>query len=195
VSADERIGERDQRRLLVLARQALEARVRRQLPDTPDGGGALDWQRGAFVTIHCRGDLRGCLGRIEPDAPLAATVAHLAAIVADSDPRFEPVSPEELQDIALEISVLTPEHEIHSIEELEIGRHGLIVEQGARRGLLLPQVALEQQWDRETFASHTCLKAALPADAWRHGARLLVFEAQIFAESSHTSDVTSPKPQ
>jgi uncharacterized protein (TIGR00296 family) len=102
--------------------------------------------------------------------------------VADSDPRFNPVSPAELGDIELEISVLTPEREIDAIEEIEIGRHGLIVEQRGRRGLMLPQVAVEHNWDRETFVAHTCLKAGLPADAWRHGARVLVFEAQVFAE-------------
>jgi len=172
----------DQQRLLALARQALEARVRRQPPPRAERGGALEWPRGAFVTIHCRGDLRGCLGRIEADAPLADTVAHLAASVSDSDPRFEPVSALELDAIDLEISVLTPEREIHSIAEIEIGRHGLIVEQGARRGLLLPQVAIEHGWDAQTFVSHTCLKAALPADAWRQNARILIFEAQVFGE-------------
>lgn len=178
------LNEPDQQRLLALARRALEARVRRQPPPRPERGGALDWTRGAFVTIHEHGDLRGCLGRIETEIPLGETIAHLAASVADSDPRFEPVSPRELHDIDVEISVLSPEQEIQSIDEIEIGRHGLIVEQGPRRGLLLPQVATEQHWDRHTFVSHTCLKAALPADAWRHGARILIFEAQVFGEHS-----------
>ena len=178
------IDEQDQRRLLALARRALEARVRREPPHRLELGGALDWPRGAFVTIHRRGDLRGCLGRLEVDAPLGETVAHLAASVSDSDPRFAPVSPFELPDIDLEISVLTLEREIQSIDEIVVGRHGLIVEQGACRGLLLPQVATEQRWDRETFVCHTCLKAALPADAWRRGARMLVFEAQVFGELS-----------
>ena len=176
------IAPEDQQRLLALARRALEARVRRQPPPDAGRGGALEWPRGAFVTIHCRGDLRGCLGRIETDAPLADTIAHLAASVSDSDPRFEPVSALELGAIDLEISVLTPEREIQSIAEIEIGRHGLIVEQGARRGLLLPQVATEYGWDAQTFLSHTCLKATLPADAWRQGARILIFEAQVFGE-------------
>jgi AmmeMemoRadiSam system protein A len=102
--------------------------------------------------------------------------------VADSDPRFEPVSPPELDEIEIEISVLTPEREVRSITEIELGRHGLIVEQGRRRGLLLPQVATEQGWDRETFVAHTCQKATLTSDAWMHGARLFVFEAQVFGE-------------
>jgi AmmeMemoRadiSam system protein A len=176
------LSEHDQQRLLALARRALETRVRRQPPPLPERGGALESPRGAFVTVHCRGDLRGCLGRIETDAPLADTVAHLAASVSDSDPRFDPVSALELNQIDLEISVLTPEREITSIADIEIGRHGLIVEQDARRGLLLPQVATEYGWDAETFVSHTCLKAGLPSDAWRHGARILIFEAQVFGE-------------
>jgi AmmeMemoRadiSam system protein A len=172
----------DQGRLLTLARLAFEARVRREGPPPLDETGALALVRGAFVTIHCRGELRGCLGRIETNAPLGETVVNLAADVADSDPRFAPVEPVELNDIVIEISVLTPEREVRSIAEIEVGRHGLIVEKGRRRGLLLPQVPVEQRWDRETFVSHTCRKATLSPDAWQHGARLFVFEAQVFGE-------------
>ena len=174
----------DRHRLLRLARQTLEARVRKSEAPAVEHGGALDWPCGAFVTIHCRGDLRGCLGRGDVDAPLADTVAHLAAVVSDSDPRFSPVSAGELPDISLEISVLTPEQEVRSIDEIEIGRHGLIIEQGHRRGLLLPQVATEHGWSREVFLEHTCRKASLAPDAWRHGARILIFEAQVFGESA-----------
>lgn len=172
----------DQRRLLRLARQALEARVRKAAPPPVEHGGALDWPCGAFVTIHHRGELRGCLGRIEVDAPLADAIAYLAAVVSDSDSRFDPVSARELTDIALEISVLTPEEEVQSIDQIEVGRHGLIIEQGPRRGLLLPQVATEHGWDRETFLEQTCRKASLPPDAWRRGAKILTFEALVFRE-------------
>jgi uncharacterized protein len=151
------IGPDDRRRLLALARQTLEARVRRMpLPAPPDGG-VFDLPCGAFVSIHKNGALRGCLGRLEPQ-PLSGN------------------------DIALEISVLTPERESRSIDEIEVGRLGLIVEQGYRRGLLLPQVPIEHHWDRATFLEHTCLKAGLPRNAWQHGARLLVFEAEVFGE-------------
>jgi len=178
----ETIGREDQQRLLTLARRAFEARVRRLPPPPAEYGRELDRPCGAFVTIHFRGELRGCLGRIDTHDPLADTVVHLAGAVADSDPRFEPVSPAELDEIEIEISVLTPEREVRSITEIELGRHGLIVEQGRRRGLLLPQVATEQGWDRETFVAHTCQKAMLASDAWLHGARLFVFEAQVFGE-------------
>jgi len=171
-----------QRELLGIARAALEARVRRTAAANAAVADAGLPRRGAFVTIFCRGELRGCLGRVTTDMALPTLVSHLAREVADSDPRFDPVRPGELDDVSLEISVLTPEREIHSVTEIEIGRHGLIVEDGSHRGLLLPQVPGEHQWDRETFVAHTCLKAGLPADAWRHGARLFVFEAQVFGE-------------
>jgi len=177
------IESQDQERLLSLARRALEARVRREPPPPPERGGGCDIAAGAFVSIHCDGDLRGCLGRLDTAEPLGITIAALAASVADSDPRFQPVAPAELPALDLEISVLTPEREISSIDEIEIGRHGLIVEQAYCRGLLLPQVATEQRWDAETFVSHTCRKAGLDPDAWRRGARLFVFEAQVFGES------------
>jgi AmmeMemoRadiSam system protein A len=178
---DDTIGIDDRARLLALARETLDARVnRRSLPVAPKGG-PFDLRRGAFVSIHRRGELRGCLGRLEPE-PLSETVVHLAAVVADSDPRFEPVGPSELDEIALEISVLTPEREIASVDEIEVGRHGLIVERGFRRGLLLPQVPVEHQWDRTTFLEHTCVKAGLRRDAWQHGARLFVFEAEVFGD-------------
>ena len=173
-------GERQ--RLLRLARRALEARVGRQRAPAPERGGVLDEPRGAFVTIRRHGELRGCLGRIAPDVPLAETIADLGASVSDSDPRFNPVAPAELDDIDVEISVLTPEREVHAIADIVPGRHGVVIEQGSRRGLLLPQVATEQGWDAETFVSQTCRKAGLPPDAWRHGAKMFVFEAEVFGE-------------
>ncbi len=178
------ISREDQQRLLLLARQALDARVRRAPSPPVERGGALDWPSGAFVTIHCRGELRGCLGRVDVHAPLADTIVHLAAVVSDSDARFSPVSARELLDISLEISVLTPGQEVRSIDEIEIGRHGLIIEQGHRRGLLLPQVATEYGWNRETFLDHACRKASLPSDAWRRGARIMIFEALVFGEKA-----------
>lgn len=172
-----------QRQLLARARDALEARVRRTpMPDTSSRGG-LQPKHGAFVTIFYRGELRGCLGRISSDLSLPELIGHLAQEVADSDPRFDPVRLGELPDISLEVSVLTPEREIASVDEIEIGRHGLIVEQGSRRGLLLPQVPRQHGWNRETFVAQACLKAGLPVDAWRRGAYLFVFEAQVFGEN------------
>jgi AmmeMemoRadiSam system protein A len=169
-------------RLIALAHEALEARVHNAgVPDI-DPNLLPEVQRGVFVSIFRNGELRGCLGRLESPLPLASLVVQLAQAVADSDPRFERVTPQELSEIGLEISVLTREQEVDSVTEIEVGRHGLIVEQGASRGLLLPQVPLEHGWDRDAFLSQTCLKAGLSADAWRRGARIFVFEAQVFGE-------------
>jgi AmmeMemoRadiSam system protein A len=175
----------DRRRLIELAHRALEARVRHAgLPEI-DGTLAPDVRRGAFVSIFHEGELRGCLGRLNSNLPIARLVAQLAQAVADSDPRFDRVTPQELTEIGLEISVLTREREIQSVDEIEVGRHGLIVEKGRNRGLLLPQVPTEHGWDRDTFLDHTCLKAGLAEDAWRRGARIFVFEAEVFGERSH----------
>ena len=173
----------DRLRLLSIARRALEARVRREHEPAPEGGSALDTRRGAFVSIHLKDVLRGCLGRLEADWPIARVVQHLGRALADSDPRFAPVEANEVDDLSIEISVLSPEREAASTGEIEIGRHGLIVESNGRRGLLLPQVARDHGWDVETFLRHTCLKAALSPDAWRTGARIWLFEAEVFAES------------
>ena len=176
--------ERDDRcRLLALARRALEARVRREHDPQPESGGALDTRCGAFVSIHRGHQLRGCLGHIDDDRAIAEVVAHLGRAVADSDPRFPPVAADELEALSIEISALTPAREIHSIEEIEIGRHGLIVEQGHRRGLLLPQVATQHGWSVQAFVERTCLKAGLATTTWQQPqSRLFVLDAEVFAE-------------
>lgn len=173
----------DRHRLLALARRALETRVHGAGTAPVRAAEPSRIVRGAFVSIHRRGQLRGCLGRLEP-LPLGGLIADLARAVADSDPRFDAVAPDELGDLRIEISVLTPTREIDSPDEIEVGRHGLIVEQRGRRGLLLPQVAPERGWDRLTFLEQACLKAGLPGDAWRDGAQVFVFEAQVFGEPS-----------
>lgn len=175
----------DRDRLLAIARRALEARVRREPDPEPDTDGVLETPCGAFVSIHNGPDLRGCLGRLEADWAIARVVAHLGRAVADSDPRFAPVLSEELDELTIEISALGPEREVRSIEEIEVGRHGLVVEQGSRRGLLLPQVATDHGWNVATFLEHTCRKAALPPDAWRGDARILIFEAEVFGEDAN----------
>jgi len=172
----------ERRSLLTIARRAVEARVRRRAPPDIAVEPADVPNPGAFVTILVRGTLRGCLGRLMTDHPLPELIRHLGGEVADADPRFDPVQPDELAHLSVEISVLTPEQEILSVTEIEVGRHGLIVEHAGRRGLLLPQVPIEHGWDRETFVAHTCLKAGVSTDAWRRGARLFVFEAQVFGE-------------
>jgi AmmeMemoRadiSam system protein A len=176
------LSEAEQRVLLQLARQAIDAAVlNTEFPafDCPEG--VLTERAGAFVTLHKSGRLRGCIGNIESMRPLFQTVCDCARSAALTDPRFEPVTADELPQLHLEISVLSPLHEARP-QEIEVGRHGLLVSRGYQRGLLLPQVATKYRWDQEKFLDETCLKAGLPADAWRHGARIQVFTAQIFAE-------------
>lgn len=184
----------DRRRLLTIARAALEARVRRERDCTPEIDGALATPHGAFVSIHHGDHLRGCLGRLEADWAIARVVAHLGRAVADSDPRFPSVTIDELPVLTIEISILSPEREMRSPDEIEIGRHGLIVESNGRRGLLLPQVAGEHRWDVETFLNHTCLKASLPPEAWRTTARISIFEAEVFGEPGHERRPESIEP-
>ncbi len=137
--------------------------------------------RGAFTTLHLDTRLRGCVGYIFPVLPLFRTVAETAAAAALNDTRFLPVTPDEAPRLSIEISVLSPLFLIMP-EEVEVGRHGLLVTLSGRRGLLLPQVPLELTWDRETFLAETCRKAGLPLDAWQHGATLEAFTAEIFGD-------------
>lgn len=138
---------------------------------------------GAFVTIRIKGQLRGCIGYPEPELPLIDVIDRCAVSAAISDPRFPPLSVAEWTDMDLEVSVLGPIEPVTDITEVIVGQHGLIVEFGRRRGLLLPQVAIEWKWTVGEFASQTCVKAGLPSDAWQKGAKLLKFEAEVFGES------------
>lgn len=169
------------RRLVELARSALDARVHRRQPPPVPRDLAVD-AFGVFVTLHHRGDLRGCLGALDCRERVVESVARLAAAVAHEDYRFRPVQIEELPHTTVDLSLLTPPQPVVDHLTIEIGRHGLIVEQGSRRGLLLPQVAPEHGWDREAFLSHTCAKAGLPSSAWQRGATIYYFEAEVFGE-------------
>ncbi len=141
-----------------------------------------DLRAGAFVTLKVNAQLRGCVGYPEPELPLVDVIDRCAVSAAIKDPRFPALTIAELQDVALEISVLGPIEPVVEMADIEVGRHGLVVEVGHRRGLLLPQVATEWGWDAAEFASQTCLKAGLPRDAWRRGAKLFRFEAEVFGE-------------
>ncbi|SHE48773.1 hypothetical protein SAMN02745206_00397 [Desulfacinum infernum DSM 9756] len=141
----------------------------------------LTEKRGAFVTLHKKGALRGCIGYVEGHKPLWETVRDAAVQAALSDPRFPPLDADELEEVDLEISALTPLERITDPMDFEIGRHGLVVRKGFHSGLLLPQVAVEHGWDKEQFLSWTCKKAGLPEDAWRRGGvEIYRFSADIF---------------
>ena len=173
----------EQRRaLLDLARSSIAAQV------TGTGAGApgpLEFPdaSGVFVTIKRGGQLRGCLGTLQNRAGLAAEVVRCAAESASEDPRFPPVSREELPELTVEISVLGPLESIDARPDaFTIGVHGLVAEQGFHRGLLLPQVATEWGWDNEQFLRQTCVKAGLPPDTWRRGVRFYRFAAEVFGD-------------
>jgi AmmeMemoRadiSam system protein A len=177
----------DQKRALVaLARQSIVAAVSGGGPVSPQPDLELPGASGAFVTITRHGELRGCLGTLECRAGLAREVVRCAADAATEDPRFPPVAESELPELAVDVSVLGPLEPIDDVQPaaIVVGRHGLVVEQGMRRGLLLPQVAIEWDWTPLQFLRQTCHKAGLPADAWQHGARVFRFEAEVFGDSA-----------
>ena len=156
--------------------------ARRVAPGPADTSPIYAEPRGAFVTLTKNGSLRGCIGYIEAVMPLAQAVRQCAVYAATEDPRFPRVAAREVKDLKIEISVLTPARRIDDPKLVEVGKHGLIMSRDGRRGLLLPQVASEYHWGREEFLSQTCLKAGLPADAWKKGATIEVFEAIVFRE-------------
>lgn len=172
-----------ERELLELARKAIEnhfaAGGRLRLEDRNP---VFREKRGAFVTLKIGGELRGCVGYPLPYKALDEAVAEMAVAAASQDYRFEPLTPEELARTTIEISVITVSKPIGSPDEVEVGRHGIVVSKGSRQGLLLPQVPGEYGWSREEFLRHGCLKAGLPPDEWKKGARIDVFEARVFSE-------------
>jgi AmmeMemoRadiSam system protein A len=167
--------------LLSLAHRAIESALQGRSLDLTAPSEHLAEPRGAFTTLHLLGKLRGCIGHVFPTQSLYRTVADTARSAAFDDPRFNPVTSEEAPGLKIEISVLSPLRPI-APEEVVVGRHGLVVTAGGRRGLLLPQVPVEWGWDRTAFLEQTCMKAGLPPDAWLRGAELLGFTAEIFGE-------------
>jgi AmmeMemoRadiSam system protein A len=174
--------------LLALAHEAVAAAVEGRSAPVPTGTLAgMTEAAGAFVTLRLGGELRGCIGFVVADDPLPEVVAHVARLAALEDPRFPPVATSELPHIAVEISVLGPIHPVGNIDEITIGRDGLVIEAGHRRGLLLPQVAVEYGWTVREFLAHTCRKAGLPPDAWeREGTTIRAFSAETMHDEHAT---------
>ena len=173
------------RALLGLARGTLEAHFRGGPPPrlASDRSDTFGQARGLFVTLRRGEELRGCIGTVAARGEITRIVSEYALRAAFEDPRFPPLAPEELPGLTIEISVLGAPREISGPQDVEIGRDGLIVEAGGRRGLLLPQVAPEWGFDAPTFVAEVCRKAGLPPDAWRaEGSRLWAFRAEVFAE-------------
>ena len=173
----------DQRFLLGLARDTIEGFLKTGKRPRPKAAPKkLTEKRGAFVTLKVDDQLRGCIGYPLPYKPLVETIVEMALAAATQDYRFAPIQVEELDRLKIEISVLTLPRPIQNNQEVEVGRHGIIISKGTAKGLLLPQVPTEYGWDRETYLSHGCLKAGLDEDEWKKGVEVEVFEAQVFSE-------------
>jgi len=168
--------------LLTVAKETIRATIDEEdIPEFDFEDEIFNEQRGAFVTIHKSGNLRGCIGYIQGIKPMIDTIKDMSLSAAFKDPRFPVLRKEEFDDLNIEISILTPLTTVSDIEEIEVGEHGLIIKQGFRQGLLLPQVAVDNNWDREEFLRHTCMKAGLPTDAWQDSStEIKKFSAQIF---------------
>jgi len=178
------LTESDKKALLEIAKKAIAAKAgSREMPKPATDLPVLKEKRGAFVTLKKRGHLRGCIGYIKAVKPLGETVQEMAVAAAFHDPRFPSLKSEEIKDLSFEISVLSPLSRISDIGEIEVGRHGLYIVRGHNSGLLLPQVALEYGWDRDTFLQETCRKAGLPSGSWKdRGTEIYVFSADYFSD-------------
>jgi len=173
----------EQAQLLRLARETLAAHLGGGPKPQPVHLAHPDQHSGAFVTLHVGGDLRGCIGHPGSRQPLDEVVAACAIAAATEDHRFRSITAGDLPKVTIEISVLTPMTLVRDVSEIEVGRDGLLMEMGFRKGLLLPQVATEYRWDRDTFLAHACMKAGLPQDMWQGGATIYRFQAQVFSEA------------
>jgi MEMO1 family protein len=193
-----KLGPREKRELMDIAKKSVETAVREHklYACSPAGLAALARDRGAFVTLREKGELRGCIGYIDPRKPLCMTVRDVAALAALQDTRFAPVTASELGDLEYEISVLSPLRRVTDWKQIRVGRDGLLVKKGEYEGVLLPQVAGENGWDRETFLNQTCVKAGLAPSCWKDDdTDVFFFTAEVFGQSQpvdlFTPDVTA----
>lgn len=171
----------ERRQLLTIAREAIAHYVREGiLPQAPMDDPKLQAMHGCFVCIKINGILRGCIGNFTSDKPLYQLVREMAAAAATRDPRFYPMKPRDLDSFTIEISVLSPLEMVTSIDQIQVGTHGIYLEKNHCRGVLLPQVAVEFGWDRDTFLDQTCIKAGLKPHDWKEGANIYTFSAQVF---------------
>lgn len=178
------LSEKQKKLLLEIARDAIRntvlgtAQINRDIDDP-----TLEIECGAFVTIHSKGELRGCIGNITAETPLWLTVSNMAIQASTADPRFPPVSADELDGIDIEISALSPLWKTEDLSEIEVGKHGILIKKGFNQGLLLPQVAIEYGFNRTKFLEHTCMKAGLPGDCYKSGdCEIHIFSATVFGE-------------
>ncbi len=186
-SAEFALTRQEKDALMKIARTSVETAVRDRKMYLVGSTGFphLEEARGAFVTLKEHGELRGCIGYITPMKSLAETVRDVAAYAALEDSRFSPVNAKELPLLEYEISVMSPLRRVLDIKDIKVGKHGLIMKQGDTEGILLPQVPVEEHWDRDTFIEETCLKAGLPRQAWKDDdTDIFMFTALVFGEHS-----------
>jgi AmmeMemoRadiSam system protein B/AmmeMemoRadiSam system protein A len=178
------LTDQEKKELLRIARTTIENHVSgKKVPNFTPLTDMLNQEYGVFVTLTKHGDLRGCIGYIHGIEPLYKAVSDMAIAASTEDPRFPAVTPDELKDISIEITVMTPLKKISDINEIQVGKHGLVIKQGYSQGLLLPQVATEYGWNREKFLEQTCWKAGLPQDAWKDkGTEIYIFSGTVFNE-------------
>ncbi len=183
------LTEKSEAEILRLARQTIENSVQGKAePDFKPAAAVFEEKLGVFVTLKRKGRLRGCIGYVEGTKPLYEAIPKMARAAAFEDPRFPPLSQDELTDLEIEVTLLSPLKQIKKLEEIEVGRHGILMRAGFNQGLLLPQVAVEEKWDRETFLMHTCLKAGLNPDAYKkQGIDIYIFEGHIIKEKGGRS--------
>ena len=179
----ELLTKKEQKELLKIARETIAEYVtNRKIPPLASTSPGLNLHSGCFVTVKQKGELRGCIGNFVSDQPLFLLVQEMAVSAATRDPRFYPMKVDDLADFKLDISVLSPLEKAASIEEIQVGIHGIYIVKGNYRGVLLPQVATEYGWNRDQFLQHTCIKAGLPEDAWQGECDIYIFSAQVFGE-------------
>jgi AmmeMemoRadiSam system protein A len=189
------LAERDKDELLRVARASVETAVKEHklYEYSPAGFEPLLQERGAFVTLKEKGELRGCIGYVSPLRPLGLTVRDVAAFAAVRDNRFPPVAAAELGRLEYEVSVLSPLRRVLDINQIQVGRDGLVVRKGGREGLLLPQVPTEQGWNRRTFLEQTCVKAGLPPRAWQDAdTDIFSFTALVFGDREAAKRAARP---
>jgi AmmeMemoRadiSam system protein A len=180
----ELLTKKEQRDLLKIARETIISYVTSAvIPAVAAVSKGLNLESGCFVTIKQHGQLRGCIGNFVSDKPLYRLVQEMAVSAATRDPRFYPMKVLDLDAFELEISVLSPLELISSVDEIQVGTHGIYLIKNNYRGVLLPQVATEYGWDRETFLKHTCLKAGLSENAWQKDCQIYIFSALVFGET------------
>ena len=186
------LTESDKQLLLKIARDAVRFELLGQSPSWPHiSSDVLIENHGIFVSIHKNGQLRGCVGKIQPAEPLYRSAADCAVGAALSDPRFLPLTLDELSVVEFEISVLSPMQTVRDVTAIEVGKHGLLISKNHSRGLLLPQVATTYGWDSERFLEETCKKAGLRGGDWKDGANIQCFSASVFCEKQFQLSATS----